>query len=287
MNKVMLEWFTTDDQFPFFIQYGGHKEDADLHVHLDFSELVIVLNGTATHLINAEETFIKKGDVFVINGSTPHGYKDARDFKICNIMYRTHMLSSMKTDLNHSSGFQALFVIEPFYRQEQPFMSRLSLDIAKLEYVLGLISHLIEEYINKRQAYQTMVGAYFMQLIVYLSRLYENQDDRRQDHLLHLAKAISYLEDHYLEPLTMEELAARSQLSVRHLNRMFRLHYNITPLAYIQKLRFERACVLLKKTKLPITDVSYECGFNDSNYFTRQFTKTLGVSPTRYRLGSV
>ncbi|GJM83763.1 hypothetical protein HMSSN139_62590 [Paenibacillus sp. HMSSN-139] len=81
MTNVYLNWFTRDEQFPFFIQYGGHEEDTFDHSHADFSELVIVLNGHATHIVNNEESFIKKGNVFVINGSTSHAYKDPQDLK--------------------------------------------------------------------------------------------------------------------------------------------------------------------------------------------------------------
>ena len=47
-----LNWFTQDETFPFFIQYGTHDEDLCLHTHADFSELVIVLSGTATHVVD-------------------------------------------------------------------------------------------------------------------------------------------------------------------------------------------------------------------------------------------
>lgn len=283
MNKVYLDWFTIDETFPFFIQYGGHVEDTNMHVHVDFSELVIVLSGVATHVVNTEETFIKKGDVFVINGSTPHGYKDTQNFKICNIMYKTDMLPETGSDLNKLSGFQALFVFEPIYRTEELLKSRLNLSLSSLEFVSTYVAELVREYEEKRQAYQTMVSAAFSQLIVYLSREYENQNHDKHSNLMHLAKAVSYMEDHYLEQIAMEELAAKSQISVRHLNRIFKTHYQITPLEYIHKLRLEHACSLLKRSNLPITVLSHESGFNDSNYFTRQFVKSFGMSPTSYR----
>ncbi|WP_438434214.1 helix-turn-helix domain-containing protein [Gorillibacterium sp. sgz500922] len=282
-NKVYLEWFTLDDSFPFFIQYGGHEDDTNLHIHADFSELVIVLSGSATHSVNAEETFVKKGDVFVIKGATPHGYRNPQRFKICNIMYKTGLLHSFGSDLNRSIGYQALFVIEPAYREELPFKSRLSLDLTSLEFVSAHVSALVREYEEKEQAFKTMVSAGFLQLIVYLSRRYEKQNGGSESRLIHLARVVSYLEDHYLEPLSIEKLAAESQISVRHLNRLFKSHYQITPLEYVQKLRLEHASELLKRTNLPVTLLSYESGFNDSNYFTRQFTKQFGMAPTFYR----
>ncbi len=283
MFTVFLNWFTTDEQFPFFIQYGGHEEDVDLHNHSDFSELVIVLNGNATHVLNTEASFIKKGNVFVIDGATAHAYKDPHDFKICNIMYRPEMLRAAGPDLRTSKGFQALFFLEPFYRNIQHYESKLNLSISSLEYVSSLISAMIEEYENKLQGYQTMLSSRFMELVVFLSRQYEKQEQGLQSNLMHLANAISYIEDHFLESLALEEVAAKSGISVRHLNRIFQSYYQTTPFSYLQRLRLEHACALLKKTNLAITKISYESGFNDSNYFTRQFTKIYGMSPKAYR----
>ncbi|UUZ80397.1 helix-turn-helix domain-containing protein [Paenibacillus sp. P26] len=284
MINCYLKWFTQDEQFPFFIQYGGHDEDVELHKHFDFSELVIVLGGNATHIVHTEASFIKKGNVFVIDGETPHAYKDPVDFKICNIMYRPEMLRSAGPDLRTSNGFQALFVLEPFYRNIHSYTSKLSLSIPSLEYVSSLIAVMIDEYNVRHQGYQTMLISRFLELVVYLSRQYDNQEKGMHSNLMHLANAISYIEDHYLEPLTLEEIAAKSNISVRHLNRIFQSYYQTTPISYMQQLRLERACNLLKHTQLPITKISYECGFNDSNYFTRQFTKAYGLSPKAYRI---
>ncbi|WP_336772565.1 AraC family transcriptional regulator [Paenibacillus sp. MMO-58] len=284
MRSVHLNWFTSDEQFLFYIGYGGHDEDMYLHDHVDFSELVIVLNGNATHIVNTEASFIKKGDVFVIDGAASHAYKDPHDFRICNIMYRPDILASAGPDLRSSNGFRALFVLEPFYRNIQSFSSKLSLPIPGLEYVSSLVAFMIEEYTDKLQGYQTMLRSRFMELVVYLSRQYQNQDQQGiQGNLMHLANAISFMEDHYLEPLTREQIADKSDISVRHLNRIFQSYYQTTPFAYLLRLRLEHACNLLKTTHVPITEVSYKSGFNDSNYFTRQFTKVYGMSPKVYR----
>ncbi|WP_438350758.1 helix-turn-helix domain-containing protein [Paenibacillus sp. FA6] len=283
MSNVYLNWFTRDEDFPFFIQYGGHEEDISFHKHVDFSELVIVLNGHATHIVNNEESFIKKGNVFVINGGTPHAYKSPYEFKICNIMYKPEMLNSAGSDLRTLNGFQALFILEPFYRSINPYKSKLNMSIISLEYVSSLISYMIKEYEEKVHGYKTMLASRFMELVVYLSRQYDYQEKGADSSLMHLANAISFIEDHYLDQVTLDEIAAKSDISVRHLNRIFRAYYLTTPIAYLQRLRLERACTLLNQTSLSITEISYECGFNDSNYFTRQFKKTYDMSPKSFR----
>lgn len=284
MNHMQLKWFTQDEQFPFFIQYGGHEEDMLAHTHVDFSELVIVLNGHATHTVNSEASFIKKGDVFVIDGTASHAYKDPHDFRICNMMYVPELLRMAGADLRTSHGFQALFVLEPFYRNIHHFTSKLSLPIPSLEYVSSVVACMIEEYSLKLQGYQTMLRSRFMELAVYLSRQYEKQEyTGTQSNLMHLANAISYMEDHYLEPLSREQIAAKSNISERHLNRIFQSYYQTTPFAYLLRLRLEHARTLLKDTNLPVTSISFGSGFNDSNYFTRLFTRAYGLSPKRYR----
>lgn len=283
MSNVYMNWFTTDEQFPFFIQYGGHEEEMSLHKHVDFSELVIVLNGHATHVVNNEESFIKKGNVFVINSGTSHAYKAPYDFKICNIMFRSEMLNSAGSDLRTLNGFQALFILEPFYRSINPYQSKLNMSIVSLEYVSSLISIMIKEYEEKIHGYKTMLACRFMELVVYLSRQYDHQEKGIDPSLMHLANAISFIEDHYLEQVTLEEIATKSDISVRHLNRIFRAYFLTTPKAYLQRLRLERACTLIQQTNLSITEISYQCGFNDSNYLTRQFKKTYGMSPKSFR----
>ena len=54
MFKMPLEAFTRDESFPFFIQFGRHDTDVFPHGHDDYSELVIVLNGSASHIVDGE-----------------------------------------------------------------------------------------------------------------------------------------------------------------------------------------------------------------------------------------
>ena len=74
MENMRLNYFTNDDSFPFFIQYGAHENTMFIHDHEDFSELVVVMDGTAEHIVESERFPIKKGDVFVLGSGIQHGY---------------------------------------------------------------------------------------------------------------------------------------------------------------------------------------------------------------------
>ncbi len=78
-------------------------------------------------------------------------------------------------------------------------------------------------------------------------------------------------------------LAKMSNLSVRHFTRIFRDTYQTSPGNYINNLKMQHACMLLTKTTLNISEVAFQSGFSDSNYFTRQFKKLFQVTPKEYR----
>ncbi len=287
MFSMYLEYFTKNTDFPFFIQLGEHTDDLFLHSHYDFSELVVVLNGTATHIVNSDRYVIKKGDVFVFNEGTSHGFSNTHDLKICNIMYKPGHLHKISYDLKASPGYQALFAAEPFYRKEGLFKNMLQLTMPGFEYVMNLITAMLREYKDRHQGYQTMIYSRFSELVVYLSREYAIHGKEQSEKLFLIAKTISYIEEHYLEPVKLKELAGMSCISARQFIRVFKENYNMTPMNYIIQLRLQHACSLLKNSAYSISDIAYESGFSDSNYFTRQFRKMLGVTPKEYRCHTV
>lgn len=284
MKEMQLEYFTKEENFPFFIQYGKHEDDLFIHTHTDFEELVIVLNGSATHIVDHEKFHIKKGDVFVISKDTSHGYENPNNFQICNIMYRSENLLTSEYDIKKNAGFHALFVLEPYFTKEHSFQSRLALNPTDFTKIHMLIDTMITEYDNKLDGWQTFLKSNFMTLVVLLSRLYNFGNSLEKADIIHIAKSISYMENHYTEDISVEFLAEMSHYSPRHFTRIFHETYHTTPLNYILSLRIHKACELLKTSSLTISQVALQCGFGDSNYFSRIFKKRLGVSPKQYRL---
>jgi AraC-like DNA-binding protein len=283
MVTMSLGNFTKDTNYPFFIQYGFHDSDLYMHTHADFSELVIVINGTAMHKVDNESYFVKKGDVFVISDNTSHGYEKTNDFRICNIMYRPERLLSSDYDVRKLAGFHALFVIEPYLTMERSFQSRLKLSLADFDQVNSIIACMVQEYDKKTDGWKTMINSRFMMLVVLLSRAYSLPSYDIKSDIINIAKSVSYMESNYKDHISIDQLAAQSNLSTRHFTRIFRATYQTTPSNYILTLRMQHACLLLKNTSMNISEIAFQSGFNDSNYFTRQFGNLFHIAPTQYR----
>lgn len=92
-----------------------------------------------------------------------------------------------------------------------------------------------------------------------------------------------YIDEHYAETITAEELASMSHCSKGHLFRAFKKSFRLSPLAYQQDLRFEAAQRLLRFTSLRCYEIASRVGFSNVYYFHRQFRKRMGVTPRGYR----
>lgn len=288
MKTYHLNDFTQNMDFPLFIQYGQHEDNLSLHTHADFNELTIVLNGSATHVVNDEKYQIKKGNMFVIGDNIAHGYENPQDFKICNIMYRLSNLLHSDHDITKSAGFHALFIIEPYLKgKEHPltqtkFTNRLQLSPSHFEIIYAMIAEMIQEYNTQEEGWKTILYANFLDLVVKLSRAY-NVDMENHDVALKIALPIAYIGNHFTENISVVELAKQANMSVRHFTRIFQNVYNTSPNAYIIRHRVQHSYSLLRNSDLTIADVAYTCGFNDSTYYTRQFKKLTGITPKQYR----
>lgn len=284
-DNMKLQYFTQDESFPFYIQYGHHNKEMFIHGHEDFSELVIVLDGSATHIVNNERLEVNKGDVFVMNEGTVHGYENPQNFKICNIMFRTDIFVSENYDIRQLPGFHALFLLEPKYNNENGFKSRLKLPPAVFSDVEHILKKAMEEYASDNYGHKTMVRSYFLQLVVLLSRLYGNNVHHKE--IESISRAAAYMELNFMEDISIKELLNVTHYSQRHFIRLFSATYSTTPQQYLLGIRIRHACSLLKEKTFSITEIATRCGFNDSNYFCRIFKKNIGMTPSMYRKNTI
>lgn len=87
----------------------------------------------------------------------------------------------------------------------------------------------------------------------------------------------------YSTPIDLNGLARACHLSPSHFRRTFRKLFGKSPLQFILNMRIQAAANLLKDSSLSVTEIALKCGFNEPNYFTRQFCQHIGVSPSEYR----
>jgi AraC-like DNA-binding protein len=98
-----------------------------------------------------------------------------------------------------------------------------------------------------------------------------------------IERAIETMWHRYDEPLSLSELAASAFLSKFYFSRAFRALTGTSPGRYLAAIRLFKAKSLLLKSSMSVTDISYGVGYNSLGTFTSRFTRSVTISPARYR----
>lgn len=98
-----------------------------------------------------------------------------------------------------------------------------------------------------------------------------------------IRRAVRMIQEHFAEPLLVEDLIEASGLSKSFFHQQFHQETGTTPGNMITSLRLNKACNLLLITSLDIGEIAFLCGYPDNAYFTRIFRKKTGFTPSAYR----
>lgn len=96
-------------------------------------------------------------------------------------------------------------------------------------------------------------------------------------------EAMDYISKYYNTNITVEDIARHCNISETHLRRLFTNHMKVGVLEYINFVRIQQACQLLKESDLSMTDISCQCGFASLSSFNRNFKRITGENPRTWR----
>ncbi len=281
-ERLRIHDFLPEGKIPIQVLRREPQIPYEMHTH-EFAELVLVNRGCGTHRTKSGAYPVTAGDIFVVLGNEAHGYTELRDLNLINIIYDRSRVDMPEYDIRQLPGFHALFTLEPEYRQQHRFASRLHLSLEDLDRACDLVARLETEIVYGEPGSWFMAIAVFMQMVGFLSRRYAASPSPDAGNLLGIGEVIGFLEHHYAEVITLDQLTEIAGMSKSSLLRAFRRALGVTPIDYLLRTRIDRAKELLRASEQSITDIAFDCGFRDSNYFSRQFRKATGASPSAYR----
>ena len=255
----------------------------EVNHHHDFCELVIVSNGIGIQCLEGADLPISAGDVFLLQGKQSHYFHHREHLELINIMYDPQLLKLPENDLRRMPGYSAMFILEPRHRKEHKFASRLQLNREQLIFVESLVATMMAEQTERRPGFEVLLRAKLLEIITYMSRAYLGEKSRESQSLLRVTKVISAIELNYSKEWKLDDLVKLSGMSKSNLLTTFRKATGNSPLAYLLTVRIQRASEMIRNSNKNITEIAFAVGFNDSNYFTRQFKKITHVSPREYR----
>lgn len=146
-------------------------------------------------------------------------------------------------------------------------------------------ANIMQEAADMQEGYLAAVRGLVTALLTRHSRYMTPAKTVRKDQeqiLARLGPALAYINQHYMEDITIAQLTAASGTSKSTLQRDMIDFTGMAPLQYIHYLRMKRAAVMLTK-KMAVADVAFSVGYNTISSFNRHFLSEFGVSPTQWR----
>ena len=160
----------------------------------------------------------------------------------------------------------------------------ISIPEKRRDYIESLLEKLLFENEGQDPLSPGFVSVALAELMLFITRCknYEENVIKEIDVNNRIMQEVAtYIYNHYSERLILEDVAKKFNLSRSYLSKKFKSVTGFGFKEYI--IRIQHACELLLNTNKSITDIAFECGFNDSNYFGDAFRRTKGISPNKYR----
>jgi AraC family L-rhamnose operon regulatory protein RhaS len=264
------EYFPSGD-FPVAIEPRYPQETFPEHHHQDFDEIVLVEQGTGTHVFNDQPLILSAGSVCFVRHSDHHLYEDTDNLHLTNVLYRS------------PNAFRFLNGVSDLLPQEvdgiYPAHWRISPN--QITQAKTLIDQLARKPFSPSPENQAQQELYFMQLLLLLRKGSRDVGYRGQGGDLN--NLLDWMNEHYDEEIDWPELAAQFSMSLRTLHRQMKQQTGCTPLNYLNRLRLLNARNMLRFSDSPITEIAHNCGFCDSNYFSTLFKREFGYAPRSIR----
>ncbi len=263
------------DGKPFFCRYTDHLMSYERHSH-NVHELLYIDSGHLRVQIGSASYDGCPGDLFVISRLEEHSTVLGSD------TYRRYTLQLTGAWLDHTLEDARLKSL--FLRRPAGFCHRLSDPGRELEPYFRLMA---EEEVSAPAFAGVSQAALFCRMMVLCYR----QDPARfplpaTTPAGPVLEAQRYIDAHFMEDVTLEELARHAYLSPSYLSHAFREWTGSSPKQYMLLCRIALARELLLSTDISVAAVASRCGFGDVSNFIRSFKKETGTTPGQYRRSS-
>ena len=246
------------------------------HWHVEY-ELIRVIEGSLLLKIDEKDFVLGAGDAILIHGGNLHSGEPRNCIYEC-LVFGINPVTSLAGCREELSPLLAndVFISRP-YRYGTDNEIRHAIDgffdavsEEKKGYKLAAISSLyrIFSLIIEKENYGERNGCISIPENRYINSF---------------KKVITWLEEHYSENITLDDLAQVAGFSPKYFCRLFSKLTGRSPIDYLNCYRVDRASDMLTETEKPIIDIAAECGFYDLSYFVKVFKKYKGIPPGQYR----
>ena len=234
-----------------------------LHRHM---EIIYVRKGTSLAYADAKKVLLEAGDLFIAFPNQIHYYLDQPgEHDLFLIIASPDLCPEFAHD------FKNTLPVLPIYKR--------ACDSHK---IMTALENIAQSHRENTRFSDTEIKGNLMLLLSELLKRMPMENRKKCDSNL-LSDILLYCYDHFTEDISLHTLADALQVSHYYISHIFNESLRIGFRDYINSLRVEKACELLKGSDDSITDIAFSVGFNSIRTFNRSFIKAIKLSPTQYR----
>lgn len=245
-------------------KYGGDWHSVP-HTH-NHMELFYIVGGKGQFLIQDQLYPVNANNLVIINPNVIH---TEVSLNAQPLEYIVLGIDGMELQTSSSSNGQ-FSILDQFESVE----------------VSGCLKNILRETELKSTGYEDVCQAYMEILIIRLMRntsLAIPTQPQTISTNRQCAAVRRYIDLHFKEPLTLEQLADEGHMNKYYLSHAFKREYGVSPINYMISRRIEESKYLLSETDLSMSQIAQLLGFSSLSYFSQVFRKTQGISPMEYR----
>lgn len=253
-----------------------------MHGH-NFIELVYIKKGSVLLTWNNQQTLLHEKSFFIVDFGIMHAYQpiDKEPFELINCMFLPSII-----DASIDSNMPLKTIINNYLLKFTDSM--LTGDPTRMCFydrsgeIDSMMSMMLREYNEKKVAYLSLIKNYLSNILLKMMRSIITTGTYESSGISTMIK--KYVAQNYRKNLRLSDIAAECHYSVPYLSKTFHAQTGQPFSSYLQQYRVQRSCRLLLETQMSVEEISFMCGYTDTNYFRYVFRSVTGKTPREYRI---
>lgn len=227
--------------------------------------IIYCTEGSGWVIVNKKRIDVAPSQFVAIQANTPHRY-GANSSKPWTIYWI------------HFKGEISAFIVDLILKNSENYKPYLSYDESRIKLFEEICTNLEKGYSENSLRYVNMIFSHFLSSLIYKEQF--NKTDTEPDVI---EKTIAYMQSNIHKATRLEDLYNFAHLSPSQFSAMFKAKTGHSPIEYFNYLKIQKACQYISFTNMSIKLISSKLGIEDPYYFSRLFTKVMGISPKTYR----
>lgn len=269
------EYITYLDHSSIRVWYSDVPAHFDMHSH-SAVEIILPQKGVPVYHLKDKDYAVQPGEILIIPSDCPHALTEPEDLSRHLLLFEPGPLTLMR-DLPNLSEMMRQPILLRGHSEWQQAVGRLLMQV-------------VDCYFRKEPLWNTECYSYLMKAYALLGRYHlrigtppRHAGSRKIESAI-MNSAITFINEHYMEDISLEDVAVFAGFSKCYFSRLFKQFCSLSFSEFLTRKRLNVAAELLIHTRLPVKEIVVSSGFGSIAAFNRVFKAHKQCTPTQYRL---